>query len=506
MNEFGQVFEKSIGYVIPFFIMKPMGFLYIPLIYVAQFICGFIISKIKTFFQKNEYTINIYEYNQRYSINETYIYISYFLQMIECDVKIFNYVSDASIKEVDGQRSGRHNSKSKIKVNPALSMDQNQLITVNLAPYCKDRHIQDVGKVKDGHRQDVGKVNKIPKNSNKKKYTSNPIVKISSNIKTETHGIYTTTNNYYQIIALSKETMDLFFKIVEIKAKDYYKKTMMDQKNYYYNYSTKNKWDKYEINSTKTFDNIFLDKNTKNSLDEYIGKMLNNDIIYSKLGIPQKLGLLFYGKPGTGKTSTIYAIASKTKSDIYNLNLRGLKSEFMEQVRLVPSHSVVCINDIDTIAISHNRSPDDDIYSDDTIEEDNSNKSDNIKKDKSIKNDNKKEDNSNKSNNKSDNKSNNKKEDSSSIIEKVGLNDLLEVLDGYCYFKKCIIIMTTNHIEKLDPALIRPGRIDHKFEFNLASHYQINSIMKYCYGHELDEYQLGKIPEYTISTSEFLTH
>ncbi len=49
--------------------------------------------------------------------------------------------------------------------------------------------------------------------------------------------------------------------------------------------------------------------------------------------------------------------------------------------------------------------------------------------------------------------------------KKINLSHLLEILDGYCYFKNCVVILTTNHVEKLDPAIIREGRIDMKFEF-----------------------------------------
>ena len=62
----------------------------------------------------------------------------------------------------------------------------------------------------------------------------------------------------------------------------------------------------------------------------------------------------------------------------------------------------------------------------------------------------------------------------------ISLKDLLEVFDGYNYLKNCIIIMTTNNIEKLDPALIRPGRIDHKIEFTHATSEQISEILALC--------------------------
>jgi chaperone BCS1 len=50
-----------------------------------------------------------------------------------------------------------------------------------------------------------------------------------------------------------------------------------------------------------------------------------------------------------------------------------------------------------------------------------------------------------------------------------GLSDLLNALDGLISVHSRIIIMTTNHPEKLDPALIRYGRVDHKIELTYIS-------------------------------------
>ncbi|KAH8706861.1 hypothetical protein GQ44DRAFT_629532, partial [Phaeosphaeriaceae sp. PMI808] len=50
---------------------------------------------------------------------------------------------------------------------------------------------------------------------------------------------------------------------------------------------------------------------------------------------------------------------------------------------------------------------------------------------------------------------------------KVSLSTLLNVLDGLASPEGRLLIMTTNHIERLDPALIRPGRVDTKVNFQL---------------------------------------
>ena len=63
-----------------------------------------------------------------------------------------------------------------------------------------------------------------------------------------------------------------------------------------------------------------------------------------------------------------------------------------------------------------------------------------------------------------------------SYKDKVTLDVLLEILDGYTFLRDCIIFITSNHPEKLDPALIRSGRIDQKIEFEMADQYQFNNI------------------------------
>ncbi len=53
---------------------------------------------------------------------------------------------------------------------------------------------------------------------------------------------------------------------------------------------------------------------------------------------------------------------------------------------------------------------------------------------------------------------------------------LLNSLDGLVAADGILTVMTTNHIEKLDPALIRAGRVDRKFEFKPPAHGQIKAL------------------------------
>jgi chaperone BCS1 len=51
---------------------------------------------------------------------------------------------------------------------------------------------------------------------------------------------------------------------------------------------------------------------------------------------------------------------------------------------------------------------------------------------------------------------------------KVSLSAILNIIDGVASQEGRILIMTTNHITRLDKALIRPGRVDKKVELGLA--------------------------------------
>jgi chaperone BCS1 len=51
----------------------------------------------------------------------------------------------------------------------------------------------------------------------------------------------------------------------------------------------------------------------------------------------------------------------------------------------------------------------------------------------------------------------------------VTLSGLLNVLDGFAAPTGVLFVMTTNYVEKLDPALLRPGRIDYKLYLGKAS-------------------------------------
>jgi chaperone BCS1 len=62
------------------------------------------------------------------------------------------------------------------------------------------------------------------------------------------------------------------------------------------------------------------------------------------------------------------------------------------------------------------------------------------------------------------------------VVSRISLYALLNVIDGLVSQEGRILIMTTNHAERLDDALIRPGRVDMRIKFELASSLMIESL------------------------------
>ena len=161
-------------------------------------------------------------------------------------------------------------------------------------------------------------------------------------------------------------------------------------------------------------------------------------------GVPWHTGALLYGPPGTGKTSLIHAIASETGRTICYLSLGAVEKD-KELTDLITSsrdwsRTLLVIEDADATGVAVERRDDDDeepatVYDRDGKE---------VAR---------------------------PKKEKSEPKKPVTLSALLNVLDGLITPDGLVVIATTNHPEKLDPALTREGRFDLKInlgplEFN----------------------------------------
>jgi hypothetical protein len=272
-------------------------------------------------------------------------------------------------------------------------------------------------------------------------------------------------------------------RIIEwVKEYDGYLKAQNDaNKIYYFSYfgtdtSKKNLiFDRSIFKSNKTFDNIFFDQ--KRELMERLQYFINGEVKYKKLGIPHTLGLLFYGEPGCGKTSTIKAIANYTQKHVISIPLsrvetcREFTKIFMDEFimdRYVPINSRIYVfEDIDCMS--------DIIVDRDQVKgknEKNSNKVVVCLKEGPI-------------------------DSESSTIKKdtLTLSYILNMIDGILEQPGRIIIMTTNKPDKLDRALLRPGRIDMKVNFGKCSVNTMKDIFEFFFTgtvHNCTQLQNGK--------------
>lgn len=241
-----------------------------------------------------------------------------------------------------------------------------------------------------------------------------------------------------------------------------------------------------KFNSTKSFDNLFFDGNE--ALIKRLDTFVNRDK-YKILGLPETLGILFHGDPGTGKTSAIKAIANYLKMSIICVPMNTIKTKkrledifFSSKIDIPQEKRIYVFEEIDCNGwenIIRDRR-----YIKD-ITDTNSSEVSALEKlaDKLSP---------------LDNKNNKDKDDN----DKLTLGSILEILDGLIECPGRIIIMTTNHKEHLDSALLRPGRIDIEIEFKKLRRTHIAQIYQKWYGKPLNLYASNEIPDYKYTQAE----
>lgn len=236
-------------------------------------------------------------------------------------------------------------------------------------------------------------------------------------------------------------------------------------------------WLKHDIETVKTIDNIFINKKQKEDLRNKLTTFNESKEQYKKWGIPYKMGLVFYGTPGCGKTSTIYAIANYLGRSIYflKLNIFNSNTSLLKAVHDIPRDAVVVLEDIDAHRVTHTRTKPvitrKKQYNDDTEDVEDGMNIDNDEYDEY-------------------NEMPVKKyapDPTPNLNSDKTIDSLLEIFDGYNLLPGGIIIITTNHIDKLDKALIRPGRMDHHYHFSYASDDIINEILEFFFPNEPKE-------------------
>jgi mitochondrial chaperone BCS1 len=191
-------------------------------------------------------------------------------------------------------------------------------------------------------------------------------------------------------------------------------------------------WTRVAGYSPRLLDSVILNPGEKERLTRDVERFKASKKRYCELGVPYHRGYLFYGPPGTGKTSLVSALAQKFGMSIYAVNLDDFTDKTLAaSIRAVPPDSLVLFEDIDCMKGGKLR----DTLGNETTKG-------------AIAADGK---------------------DTVADLLGVTLSGLLNVLDGFSAPDSVLFVMTTNRVEALDPALLRPGRIDYKLYMGEAS-------------------------------------
>uniref|UniRef100_A0A452S5K8 Mitochondrial chaperone BCS1 n=1 Tax=Ursus americanus TaxID=9643 RepID=A0A452S5K8_URSAM len=152
------------------------------------------------------------------------------------------------------------------------------------------------------------------------------------------------------------------------------------------------------------------------------------------LGIPYRRGYLLYGPPGCGKSSFITALAGELEHSICLLSLTdsSLSDDRLNHLLSVaPQQSLVLLEDVDAAFLSR------DLAAENPVKYQG--------------------------------------------LGRLTFSGLLNALDGVASTEARIVFMTTNHVDRLDPALIRPGRVDMKEYVGYCSHWQLTQMFQRFY-------------------------
>jgi mitochondrial chaperone BCS1 len=154
---------------------------------------------------------------------------------------------------------------------------------------------------------------------------------------------------------------------------------------------------------------------------------LNSGTWYAERGIPYRRGYLLHGPPGTGKTTLVLAAAGELKLSVAVLTLsnRLMSDESLRAlVDALPAATILLIEDVDCVL---------------------------------------------------------KEKRETNDVTRVTLSGLLNALDGVSSREGRVLFLTTNHPERLDPALVRPGRVDRKVELGYATADQARRLYLWFY-------------------------
>lgn len=206
------------------------------------------------------------------------------------------------------------------------------------------------------------------------------------------------------------------------------------------------------FHNRRKLDTVFLKDGLRDDIIRDAKAFFESKQAYIKRGQPWRRGYLFEGEPGGGKSSMISALASELNLIINYISLSSIKSDsaLMRAMSYVGNSSITVIEDIDSFDVTKERSPKkasrmivdtDDDDDDDDYE--------------------------------------NRQDVQGSSLT---LSGLLNATDGLMASEGRILIFTSNHADKIDKALLRPGRIDRRFKFHAGTSVEARQMFRNFFG------------------------
>lgn len=197
-------------------------------------------------------------------------------------------------------------------------------------------------------------------------------------------------------------------------------------------------WERIHSARRRPIDSVVLPAGQREALQEDIQRFRSDEDWYYHNAVPFRRGYLLHGLAGTGKSSLIVALAGEYNFRLYILNLADPElddTKLQELTASVGDDAAILLEDVDTLAVDRDRTD-----------------------------------------------------------SKLSFSAVLNAIDGVTASQNRILFMTTNRIEVLDHALIRPGRIDYRLEFTTLTEDQAYALITRFYP-ELDAETLAQHPK-----------
>jgi hypothetical protein len=230
---------------------------------------------------------------------------------------------------------------------------------------------------------------------------------------------------------------------------------------YIHNWDGKGWENRVELHK-RPLSSVVLNKTVKNNVTAAIEKFYADKQWYTENGIPYKLGILLHGNPGCGKTSLVKALASHYNRSIYVININAMSDRTLESaISKSEKGSFILIEDFDSSKAVTKRQ-----RVQESVDKANGEEKSDPGKQVII-------------------------DNPMGEYEMLSLTGVLNAIDGVSSLHENIIIMTTNDVDKIDPAVLRSGRCDVRLE------------LPYLTDPEIREYISIKFPDANLDDYTF---